>query len=138
MRHCNPQFKGRSPHPRDLEGESHLIVEELTEHVRIAAMYATTAASCLWEDRPSPPLAQAARDAPNPGPTAEEIHPNLHIRAAPKTPPCGPPHPARRLGRNGSSPGHHESNHPQTPGHLVERGEGRPRQGQKDSGARPR
>ena len=50
------------------------MVEVLTEHVMIAAMYATAATASLWEDRPSPPLAQAAHDAPSPGRTAEDIH----------------------------------------------------------------
>ena len=70
---------------RDLEGENHLMVEGLTEHVRIAAMYAAVSASRLWEDRPSPPLAQAAQDAPNAGPTAEDVHRILSNRAPPKT-----------------------------------------------------
>ena len=73
--------------PRDLEGENHLMVEGQTEHVLIAAMYATASASRLWEDRPSPPLAQAAQDAPNRGPTAEDIHPILNMRAPRKTHP---------------------------------------------------
>ena len=38
--------------PRHLEGENHLMVEGLTEHVLIAAMYAAASASRLWEDRP--------------------------------------------------------------------------------------
>ena len=41
----------------------------------------------LWEDRPSPPLAQAAQDAPDAGPTAEDIHRILSMRAPPKTHP---------------------------------------------------
>ena len=57
----------------------------LTEHILVAAMYATAAASGLWEDRPPPPLAQAAQDAPSLGPTAEDIHQVLHMPAAPKT-----------------------------------------------------
>ena len=73
--------------PRDLEGENHLIVEGLTEHVLIAAMYPTASASRLWEDCPSPPLAQAAQDAPDTGPTAEDIHQILNMRASPKTHP---------------------------------------------------
>ena len=63
------------------------MVEGLTEHVLVAAMYATAAASRLWEDSSSPPLAQAAQDAPSLGPTAEDIHQVLHIRAPPKTHP---------------------------------------------------
>ena len=59
------------------------MVEGLTEHVLIAAMYATVSASRLWEDRPSPPLAQAAQDAPDAGPT--QI---LNMRAPPKTHPA--------------------------------------------------
>ena len=50
------------------------MVEGLTEHVLITAMYAAASASRLWEDRPSPPLAQAAQDAPDAGPTAEDVH----------------------------------------------------------------
>ena len=61
------------------------MVEGLTEHVLIAAMYATASASRLWEDRPSPPLAQAAQDAPDTGPTAEDIHQILNMQAPPKT-----------------------------------------------------
>ena len=64
------------------------MVEGLTEHVLIAAMYATASASRLWEDRPSPPLAQAAQDAPDTGPTAEDIHQILNMRAPPKTHPA--------------------------------------------------
>ena len=63
------------------------MVEGLTEHVLIAAMYATASASRLWEDRPSPPLAQAAQDVPDTGPTAEDIHQILNMRAPPKTHP---------------------------------------------------
>ena len=79
--------KAEATIPRDLEGENHLMVEGLTEHVLIAAMYATASASRLWEDRPSPPLAQAAQDAPDKGPTAEDIHQILNMRAPPKTQP---------------------------------------------------
>ena len=63
------------------------MVEGLTKHVLIAAMYATASASRLWESRPSPPLAQAAQDAPDTGPTAEDIHQILNMRAPPKTHP---------------------------------------------------
>ena len=73
--------------PRDLEGENHLIVEGLTEHVLNAGMYAAASAPCLWEDRPSPPLAQAAQDTPDAGATAEDIHRILSNRAPPKTHP---------------------------------------------------
>ena len=79
--------KAEATIPRDLEGENHLMVERLTEHVLIAAMYATASASRLWEDRPSPPLAQAAQDAPDTGPTAEDIDRILNMRAPPKTHP---------------------------------------------------
>ena len=80
-------LKAEATIPRDLEGENHLMVEGLTEHVQIAAMYATASASRLQEDRPSPPLAQAAQDAPDTGPTAEDIHQILNMRAPPKTHP---------------------------------------------------
>ena len=62
-------------------------MEGLTEHVPIVAMYAMAAASGLSEDRPSPPLAQAAQDACSPGPTAEDIHHILVMHAPPKTHP---------------------------------------------------
>ena len=81
-------LKAEAAIPRDLEGENHLMVEGLTEHVLIAAMYATASASRLWEDRPSPPLAQAAQDTPDTGPTAEDIHQILNMRAPPKTHPA--------------------------------------------------
>ena len=81
-------LKAEAAIPRDLEGENHLMVEGLTEHVLIAAMYATASASRLWEDRPSPPLAQAPQDAPDTGPTAEDIHQILNMRAPPKTHPA--------------------------------------------------
>ena len=81
-------LKAEAAIPRDLEGENHLMVEGLTEQVLIAAMYATASASHLWEDRPSPPLAQAAQDAPDTGPTAEDIHEMLNMRAPPKTHPA--------------------------------------------------
>ena len=55
------------------------MVEGLTKHILIAAMYARAAAPRLLEDRPSPPLAQAAQDTPSPGPTAEDIHQILHL-----------------------------------------------------------
>ena len=74
-------LKAEATIPRDLEGENHLRVEELTEHVPIAAIYATAAASHLCEDRRSPPLAQAAQDAPSTGLTAEDIHRILHMQA---------------------------------------------------------
>ena len=61
------------------------MVEGLTEHVLIAAMYAAASASRLWEDCPSPPLAQVAQDAPDTGPTAEDIHRVLSTRAPLKT-----------------------------------------------------
>ena len=80
-------LKAAATIPRDLEGENHLMVEGLTEHVLIAAMYATASASRLWEDRLSPFLAQAAQDAPDTGPTAEDIHRILSTRAPPKTHP---------------------------------------------------
>ena len=63
------------------------MVEGLTEHVLIAAMCAAASVSRLWEDRPSPPLAQAAQDAPDAGPTAEDVHRILSNRAPPKTHP---------------------------------------------------
>ena len=81
-------LKAEATIPRDLEGENHLMVEGLTEHVLIAAMYATASASRLWEDRPSPSPAQAAQDAPDVGPTAEDIHQILNMRAPPKTHPA--------------------------------------------------
>ena len=40
------------------------MVEGLTERVPIAAMYAAASAFRLWEDRPSPPLAQQRRTPP--------------------------------------------------------------------------
>ena len=80
-------LKAEATIPRDLEGGNHLMVEGLTEHVPIAAMYAAASASRLWEDRPSPPLAQAAQNAPDAGPTAEDIHRILSTRAPPKTHP---------------------------------------------------
>ena len=49
------------------------MVEGLTKIVLVAALHPTEAASRLWEDRPSPPLAQAAQDAPSPGPTVRPI-----------------------------------------------------------------
>ena len=67
--------------------ENPLVVEGLTEHLLVAAMYAKAAASRLWEDRPSPPLAVAGQDAPSPGPTAEEIHQVLLMRVPPNTQP---------------------------------------------------
>ena len=81
-------LKAEATIPRDLEGENHLMVEGLTEHVLIAAMYATASASRLWEDHPSPPVAQAAQDAPDTGPTAEDIHQILNMRAPLKTHPA--------------------------------------------------
>ena len=63
------------------------MVQGLTEHVLIAVMYATASACRLWEDRPSPPPAQAAQDAPNTGPTADDIDRILSTRANPKTQP---------------------------------------------------
>ena len=57
------------------------MVERLTEHVLIAAMYAVASASRLWEDHPSQPPAQAAQDATDAGPTAEDIHCILSNRA---------------------------------------------------------
>ena len=63
------------------------MVEGLTEHVLNAAIYAAASASRLWEDRPSPPLAQAAQDAPDAGPTAEVIHRILSTPAPQKTHP---------------------------------------------------
>ena len=80
--------KAEATIPRDLEGENHLMVEGLTEHVLIAAMYATASTSRLWEDRPSPSLAQAAQEAPEAGPTAEDIHQILNMRAPPKIHPA--------------------------------------------------
>ena len=63
------------------------MVEGLTEHVLIAEMYAEASASRLWEDRRSAPLAQAAQDAPDAGPTAKDLHRILSNRAPPKTHP---------------------------------------------------
>ena len=90
-------LKAEATIPRDLEGKNHLMVEALTEHVLIAAMYAAASASRLWEDRPSPPLAQAAQDAPDTGPTAEDIHRILSTRA--------PPRPTPRSAASSSSAG---------------------------------
>ena len=50
-------------------------------------MYATVAWSRLWDNCPSPPLGQAAQDAPSPGPAAQKIHQILHMRAPPKNHP---------------------------------------------------
>ena len=61
------------------------MVEGLTEHVLITAMYATAATSRLSEDRPSPALAQTAANTPSTGPTTEVIPKILNMRAAPKT-----------------------------------------------------
>ena len=80
-------LKAEATIPQDLEGGNHLMVEGLTEHVPIAAMYATASASRLWEDRPSPPLALAAQDAPDTGPTAEDMHQILNMREPAKTHP---------------------------------------------------
>ena len=80
-------LKAEATIPRDLEGENHLMVEGLTEHVLIAAMYAAASASRLWQDSPSPPLAQAAQDATDAGPTAEDINCIVSTRAPPKTHP---------------------------------------------------
>ena len=63
------------------------MMEGLTEHVLIAARYATASASRLLEDRPSPPSAQAAQDAPDTGPTAVDINQISHLRPPPKTHP---------------------------------------------------
>ena len=63
------------------------MVEGLTEHVLVAAMYAAAAASRLWEDRPSPPLAQAPQNTPSRGPTAEDLLHVLFMRALPKAHP---------------------------------------------------
>ena len=62
-------LKAETTIPLDLEGENHLMVKGLTEHVLIAAMYATASAFRLCEVRPSPPLAQVVQDAPSTGPT---------------------------------------------------------------------
>ena len=80
-------LKAEATIPRDLEGKNHFMMEGLIEHVLIAAMYATASTSRLWEHRPSPPLAQAAQDAPSTGPTAEDMHQILNMRASPKTHP---------------------------------------------------
>ena len=61
------------------------MVEGLREHVLVAAMYALAAASCLWEDRPSPPPAQAAQEGRSPGPTSEDMHHVLPMRASSKS-----------------------------------------------------
>ena len=111
------------------------MVDSLTEHVLIAAIYATAAASRLGEDRPSPPLAQALQEGSSPGPTAEDIHEILHMRALPKTHPVV--RPTRRLGAMDALPAHHRISHPQTLEHLVHSGVGQPRQGQTGSIARP-
>ena len=63
------------------------MVEGLTKHVRIAAMYATASASRLWEERPSPPLAEGAQEPPDTGPAAKDNHPILSTRAPLKTRP---------------------------------------------------
>ena len=131
-------LKAEATIPRDLQGENHLMVEGPIEHVLNAAMYATASASRLCRDRPSPPLAQAAQDAPDTGPTAEDIHQILTMRAPPKTNPEVCPIQARQLGRHERPPGHHGGPHPQTPGHLVGSGMGRPRQGQTGNSTRPR
>ena len=94
-------LKAEATIPRDLEGENQLMVEGLTEHVLIAAMYATASASRLWEDRPSPPLAQAAQDAPDTGPNRQGHPPNPQHASTPEKPPPSLPHPARQLGRHG-------------------------------------
>ena len=121
-------LKAEATIPRDLEGENHLMVEGLTEYVLIAAMYATASASRLWEDRPSPPLARAAQDPPDTGRTAEDIHRILSTQAPPKT------HPQARPIQLVSC----DAMDAQTPGHLVDSGMGRPRQGQTGSSTHPR
>ena len=82
-----PTIEAEATIAQDLEGEKHLMVEGLTEYVLIAAMYATSSASRLWEDRPSPLPAQAAQDAHDTDPTAEDIHRILSTRAPPRTHP---------------------------------------------------
>ena len=130
-------LKAEATIPRNLEGENHLMVEGLTEHVLIAAMYATASTSRLRVDRPSPPLAQAAQDAPSTGPTAKDIHQILNMRAFPKTHPVVRPVQLVSWDAMDAPPGHHGSPRPQTPGHLVDSGMGRARQGQTGSGTRP-
>ena len=93
------------------------MVEGLTEHVLIAAMYATASASRLWEDCPSPPLAQAAQDPPDTGPTAEDIHQIVNMRAPPKTHPQVRPIQLISWDAMDAPPDHHGGPHPQTPGH---------------------
>ena len=85
-------------------------------------MYATVPACRLWEDRPSSPLAQAAKDAPSPGPSAEDIHEVCHMRAPRKTLPVVGPVQLIGWDAMDDPPGHHGSTHPQTPGHLEDSG----------------
>ena len=90
-------LKAEATIPRDLEGENHLMVERLTEHVLIAAMYATASASRLWEDRPSPPLAKQRRTPPTQA---------LPPRTSTKSSTCEQPRrPTLRSAPSGSSAG---------------------------------
>ena len=114
--------KAEATIPQDLEGENHLKVEGLTKHILIAAMYATASASQLWEDRCSPPLAQAAQDAPGTSNTTEDIHEFLNMRAPPNTHPQVRPIQLVIWDAMDAPPGHHGGPHPQTPGHPVDNG----------------
>ena len=95
-------LKAEATIPRDLEGENHLMVEGLTEHVLITAMYATSSASRLPEDRPSPPLAQAPPRTSTKSSTCE--HPRRPTpKSAPSSSSAGTPWTPRRPPRRSTS-----------------------------------
>ena len=136
-RHCTPHPKGGSPDPpvpgggkpphvgrADGAGPDRSYV---CHNVRLPPL----------RGPPSPTSGPSSAGPPDTGPTAKDIHQILNMQAPPKTHPQGQPHPARQLGRHGRPPGHNGGSHPQTPGHLVDIGMGRPRQGQTGNGTAP-
>ena len=113
-------LKAEATIPRDLDGENHIVVEGLTEHILTAARYAAAANAGLWEDRPAPPLAQATHNAPKPGPTAEEVHDVLNMWAPRKAHPMVRPICLIGWDAMDAPPGNHGGARAQTLRHLVD------------------
>ena len=131
-------LKAEATMPRDLEGENHLIPGRTDRtrpdrgHVRHGGDLQPLGGPPLPTSSPS----SAGR--PKHRPYRRGWPPDPQHTSTPEGPTRGLPHPAHRQGRNRRPPGHHGSPHHQKPGHLVNSGVGRPRQGQTGSVTGPR